>query len=167
MDSVKEPALHVSLIWSGVAKLFIKFHVFWRTLQCYFVALQFFAEESQCWYQPKKQTKQDVQTFTFDTDTLKGNTVFLNQLSVFKTQTHSFPSCFPLHTSLTTTSSTRPLCQDKKKLYNVYFEHMHYENTYLKCIKSTFAQAWMNLCSMISVAVATICPRFVSSTTMT
>lgn len=31
----------------------------------------------------------------------------------------------------------------------------------------TFAQEWMNLCSVISVAVATICPVFVSSTTTT
>ncbi len=55
LDSVKEPALHVSLVWSGVAKLLIKQHIFRSTLQCYFVALQFFAEESQCWCQPKTQ----------------------------------------------------------------------------------------------------------------
>lgn len=38
---------------------------------------------------------------------------------------------------------------------------------FLNCVGFTFAHAWIYLCSVIKVAVATICARFVSSTTMT
>lgn len=37
--------------------------------------------------------------------------------------THSFPSCFPLHASVTTTSSTRPLYKIKGGL------HLHFNKT--------------------------------------
>ena len=39
------------------------------------------------------------------------------------------------------------------------------ENCWMDGSWATFAQPWMNLCSMIRVAVATICPSCVSSTT--
>lgn len=114
LDSVKEPALHVSLIWRGVAKLFIKFHIFRCTFQCYFVALQFFAEESQCWYQPTKQNTIFKHSLLIQ---MRWKTIRYSLIMQNDFETHSFPSCFPLHTSLTTTSSTRPLCQDKKMYY--------------------------------------------------
>lgn len=48
-SSVEESTLHVRLVWSGVAKLLVESHIFGCTFQCDFIAIQLFAEKSECW----------------------------------------------------------------------------------------------------------------------